>query len=37
MGPDINMKDFRVLNLKAETISLFKVSYPTLTSVRRSF
>lgn len=36
MGPDINMKDFKVLNLKAETISVFKVSDPTLISVRKA-
>lgn len=36
MGPDINMKDFKVLNLKTETISVFKVSDPTLISVRKA-
>lgn len=36
MGPDINMKDFKVLNFKAETISVFKVSDPTLISVRKA-
>lgn len=36
MGPDINMKDFKVLNFKAETISVFKVSDPTLISFRKA-
>lgn len=30
------MKDFKVLNLKAETISVFKVSDPILISVRKA-
>lgn len=36
MGLDINLKDFKVLNLKAEIISVFTVSDPTLISVRKA-